>query len=206
MISSLMQYMNGNSEWARFFRALKSFLDGGNDGSRLLMRLPSMLEYRSMTNWRLEVDYASPMCYDYLMKWFGLLASSYTKTVLIEVLKCWDDDGYLGGYMASCHDLHLDYTAPVYGPIQWPNVGLIKTLLSKRSMLQEWLHKTSASFYLPILLKFVISLYIKPIGLQLGDPYEVSDFFINTWSSQYLTSGFLSQDPEHNVYEVLHCR
>ncbi|KAL6607966.1 hypothetical protein ACP70R_041029 [Stipagrostis hirtigluma subsp. patula] len=189
MISSLMQYMKGNSEWARFFRALKSFLDGGRDGARLLMRLPSMLEYRSKTK-RLEVDYASPVCYDYLMKWFSLLASSYTKTVLIEVLKSWDDDGYLGGCMASCHDLHLDYTAPVYGPIQWPTVGLIKTLLSKRSMLQEWIHKTSASFYLPILLNFVISLYIKPIGLQLGDPYEVSDFLSTHGVLNVLPQGF----------------
>ncbi|KAL6882136.1 hypothetical protein ACP4OV_011608 [Aristida adscensionis] len=175
MISSLMQYTNQDSEYARFFRALKSLVDGSRDGARLLVSSPSVLQSCSMTNWRL-LDYASPMCYNYLMKWFGLLAMPYTKTVLIEVLKSWDDLGCIGGWHASYQNLCPDYTAPVHGHSQWPIIGLIKIILSKGSMLRAWIHKTSAIFYLPILLNLVISQYVKPLALQLGDPYEVSDF------------------------------
>uniref|UniRef100_A0A0A9C4R7 Uncharacterized protein n=1 Tax=Arundo donax TaxID=35708 RepID=A0A0A9C4R7_ARUDO len=50
------------------------------------MRLQSVLESRSITNWRLKVDYRSPIFYDYLVTWFSLLASSYMKSLSVEKL------------------------------------------------------------------------------------------------------------------------
>lgn len=175
MISSLMPYLSQNSQWEQFFRALRSFLDGGDSGARLVMRLWSMAEPCSVfiIMCRFGVDYRSPGCYDYLMKWFSLWASSYIKSLFVEMLK-----KYLGCGKTSCHDLNLDYAPDVYKPEQWSIISFISYLLSKRSKFHKWIHKTSACFRLPILLRLVAAMYMNAIIHYLGDAFEVSSFLL----------------------------
>lgn len=67
MINSFIVHLSQNSKWERFFRDLRSFFGGGRDGAKLLMLLQSIGPH-SITIWRLEMDYSSPMYYDNIMK------------------------------------------------------------------------------------------------------------------------------------------
>ncbi|CAL4975998.1 unnamed protein product [Urochloa decumbens] len=185
IISSFMPYLNRNSQWEQFFRALRSFLDGGSGGARLLIRLRSMLETCSTTIWRFELDHKSPVYYDYLMKWFSLWASSYTNSLFVEMLK-----KYLSGCQTFFKDSGLDYSSDVYRPEQWATISLIKNLLSKRSMLHKWIRKTSARFHLPILLRLLAVMYMNAIIHHLGDAFEVSNFLLRNGLLDFLPQDF----------------
>lgn len=185
IILSFMPYLNQNSQWKQFFRALRSFLDGGSGGARLIMRLGSMLEFCSIMMWTFEVDYKSPVYADFLIKWFSVWASSYTKSLFVEMLK-----KYLGGCQTNCQCLHLDYASDVYRPEKWPIISLIKNLLSKRSLLHKWMHTTSACFHLPIILRLVAEIYMNAIIHHLGDIIDVSDFLLRHGVLNVLPQGF----------------
>ncbi|TKW14788.1 hypothetical protein SEVIR_5G190200v4 [Setaria viridis] len=195
MISSFMPYLNRNSPWEQFFQSLRSFLDGGSGGARLLLRLGSMLRpcSISITMWIFEVDYNSPVCYGYLMKWFSLWASSYIKSLFVEMVK-----KYLGGCQTSCQDLDLEYSSDVYKPEQWSVIALIKNLLLKRSILHKWIYKTSACICLPILLRLVTVMYMNSIIHHLGDVLEVSDFLLRHGVLNVLHQDF-SEKIQHTI-------
>jgi hypothetical protein len=193
LISRFIPYLNHNSQWEQFFQTLRSFLDGGSGGARLLSRFGSMLEPCSTIMGRFEVDYKSPMFYDYLMKWFSLWASSYTKSLFVEMLK-----KYLGSCQTSFQDLDLAYASDVNIPEQWPVISLIRNILSKRSRLHKWIHKTSAFFRPPILLSLVIVMYMHAIIHHLGNAFEVSNFLL-----RHGVLDVLPQDFSEKVWHII---
>lgn len=195
MINSFMVHLSQNSKWERFFRALRSFLGGGSDGAKLLMLLHSVGPH-SITIWRLEVDYSSPMYYDNIMKWFSLWASTYTKSIFVEMQR-----NCIGSCLTPGQDLDLDYASNAYRIKQRPVVSMITNLLSKRSMLHRWILKTKACFHLPVLLRLVMAMYINAISHHLGNAVEVSDFL-----SRHGVLDVLPPDFSEKIQHTMHMR
>jgi hypothetical protein len=181
-----MQYLDRDSEWADFFHSLRKFLDGGADRSSLIMNFKMALEFSFAADWRNEPDYMSPLCFVDLLESLGFLASSYlvlngclfcTKSMLIKILKSRACKDYLSSCLfPSAEDVTLDNMA--FSSRRFM-VRSIRDLLANKSMILDWVQKTSTpiSLYVPVLLRLVIMLYLATT-LQFADCYEVTDFLL----------------------------
>ena len=145
------------------------------------------LEFTFNVKWQNELDYISPMCYVGLMECLGFLASSYllqkdficcTKSLLVNMLECRTSKVYLDSSLLSdsSSDADLDRLAMSSGRFIYQT---ILAILTSKSSLQEWVHKTSttssSSSYKPILLRLVVTLYPLILTLSLGSCYEVTN-------------------------------
>ncbi|CAM0902999.1 unnamed protein product [Alopecurus aequalis] len=187
LVSRLLQYLDNSSEWADFFRSLKTFLDTGLDRSSLIMNYTHALDCTFKVQWMDEIDYISPMCYVGLMECLGFLASSYllqkdficcTKSLLVNMLECRTSKVYIDSSLLSdsSSDADLDRLALSSGRFIYQKI--LDILVNKQS-LQEWVHKTSttssSNSYKPVLLRLVVTLYPLILTLSLGSWYEVTN-------------------------------
>ncbi|KAF8670228.1 hypothetical protein HU200_050759 [Digitaria exilis] len=178
--SKLGEHLYRDSDWARFFQSLKSFLDFGEGRNTLIWNFKLALEYTSSANWRTEPDYISPICYVNLMECLGFLASTClilddcafcTKSLLIKMLKCRTSEGYLGTCLVpgqGNQDLDRDMAVSSRRFI----FQSIMDLLRNKRGIQEWARAT----YIPVLLRLVTLLYLVTMTLPRVKCYDVTNF------------------------------
>jgi hypothetical protein len=180
LISKLMQYMDRDSEWAKFFQSLKRFLDSGVGRSSLIVNFKRALEFTFNANWRIEPDYMSPLCFVDLLESLVFLTSSYlvlngcvfcTKSMLVKMLKNRSCKACLIPSTEDTDPDHIAFSRECF------IVTSIRDILADKLMIQDWFQKTSTptSLYIPVLLRLVVLLYLVTLT-YLGDCYEVTSF------------------------------
>ncbi|KAF8651806.1 hypothetical protein HU200_063328 [Digitaria exilis] len=178
--SKLGEYLDRDSDWARFFQSLKRYLDFGEGRNTLIWNFKLALEYTFSANWRTEPDYISLICYVNLMECLGFLASTClisddcafcTKSLLIKMLKCRTSKGYLGtclvpgqGNQDLDRDMALSSRRFIFQSIM--------DLMRNKRGIQEWARET----YIPVLLRLVTLLYLVAMTLPRVKCYDVTNF------------------------------
>ncbi|XBH98118.1 hypothetical protein VPH35_127679 [Triticum aestivum] len=202
LTSRLMQYLDSESEWANFFQSLDIFVHhsrfdffehiesqhpSGLDGRyslllNLKLALESTFKFTLNTNWRTEPDYISPVCCVDLIECLGYFASSCfvlhgcmfsTESIFVKMVKRKNCSLYFQSCLMSTPDRELEKMSISAGRFIFESV---RSLLTKKYMIQEWVQKTSSTSHIPVLLRLVVTLYLVPLNLKVGDCYEATRF------------------------------
>ncbi|KAE8790127.1 putative ATP-dependent helicase [Hordeum vulgare] len=202
LTSRLMQYLDNESEWAIFFQSLDIFVHhshfdfvehiqsqhpSGLDGRyslllNLKLALESIIKFTLNANWRAEPDYISPMCCVDLIECLGYFASSCfalhgcmfsTESIFVKMIKRRSCSLYFQNCLMSTADRKLEKLSISAGRLIYESA---RSLLTKRHMIQEWAQKTTSASHILVLMRLVVTLYLVPLNLNVGDCYEATRF------------------------------
>lgn len=122
------------------------------------------------------------MCYVDLIECLGYFASSCfalygcmvsTESIFLKMTQCKNGCRFLHICFDASPDPGMEKLALSVGRFIFES---IRDLLTKKHMIQEWVHKTSTTTDSPILLRLVVTLYVVTLTLNVGDCYEVTRF------------------------------